>query len=96
MKKFCLIGLGTITKRYLKGIFESGICLLAVSDIDENAVSREYYSKYPFYSDYKEMISREHPDGVIISTPPKTHFEIASYCLENNVNVIIEKPVPFV
>ncbi len=93
MKKFCLIGLGTITKRYLKGISESGICLLAVSDIDENAVSREYYSKYPFYSDYKEMISREHPDGVIISTPPKTHFEIASYCLDNNVNVIIEKPV---
>lgn len=93
MERLCLIGLGTITKRYLKGLSECNKKIIAVCDSDKMAVSREYYSEYPYYSDYKKMLAENRADGVIISTPPKSHFEIANYCLENNVNVIIEKPV---
>ena len=93
MERLCLIGLGTITKRYLKGLAECNKKIIAVCDSDKNAVSRECYSEYPYYEDYKKMLAENSIDGVIISTPPKSHFEIADYCLENNVNVIIEKPV---
>lgn len=93
-RRACLIGLGLITQRYLAGLSQSSFFrLCAVADINENAVSREHYSQYPFYSDYKEMLSAQKPDYVIISTPPESHYAIASYCLEAGVNVVIEKPV---
>lgn len=93
MKKVGIIGLGTITEYYLAGLKNSNILeLTAVCDTLINSVSKKYYEEYPFYLDYKEMISKEGLDYIIISTPPKSHFEIAKYALENNVNVIVEKP----
>ena len=93
-KKTCLIGLGLITQRYIQGLEKAPLLSIrAVSDIDENAVSRKLYGEYPFYSDYKQMIKNESTEYVIISTPPQSHFEIARFCLECGVNVIIEKPV---
>jgi predicted dehydrogenase len=32
-------------------------------------------------------------DGVIISTPPETHYGIAKDCLENGLHVLVEKPL---
>ena len=29
----------------------------------------------------------------MIATPPSTHFEIAKLCLENNIHVLVEKPM---
>lgn len=93
-KKTCMIGLGLITQRYIKGLDESSyLNICAVSDINENAVSRPMYDRYPFYNDYKQMIAQVKPEYAIISTPPESHFEIASFCLENGVNIVIEKPV---
>lgn len=93
MKKVGIIGLGTITEYYLEGLKNSKILeLTAVCDTLINSVSKKYYEEYPFYLDYKEMIEKECLDYIIISTPPKSHFEIAKHALENNVNVIVEKP----
>ena len=93
MKKVGIIGLGTITEYYLAGLECSKVLkLTSVCDTLINSVSKKYYEEYPFYLDYKEMIKSEKLDYIIISTPPKSHFEIAKYALENNVNVIVEKP----
>lgn len=93
-KIVCLIGLGRIAQRYVTGLAESAaLRLCAVADVNENAIGRESYSQYPFYTDYKEMLAAKKPDYVIISTPPATHFEIASYCLSRGINIIVEKPV---
>lgn len=35
----------------------------------------------------------ERPDGVVICTPPETHIEIASYAIDRNIPVMIEKPL---
>ncbi|MBR5774605.1 MAG: Gfo/Idh/MocA family oxidoreductase, partial [Clostridia bacterium] len=92
-KRVCLIGLGTITQRYISGLTSSdALELVAVSDINESAVARKCYENYPFYRDYKLMISDQKPDYVIISTPPEGHFDIAQYCLNNDIGIIIEKP----
>lgn len=93
MKKAVLIGLGTITAHYRAGIDASSVCeLVGTADINELASSRELYGTYPFYTDYKEMLSAREPELAIISTPPETHGEIAGYCLRHGVGVLIEKP----
>ena len=94
MKKACLIGLGFITQKYMLGLPKSSFLdLCAISDINENATGRPFYADYPFYLDYKQMLAEQKPAYVIISTPPERHFEIAAYCLQNGVNVLMEKPI---
>lgn len=92
-KKACLIGLGQITQSYIAGLAVSELGLCAVADTNESAVSRSMYAEYPFYADYRMMLATEKPEYAIISTPPQSHFEIAKYCLEQGVGIIIEKPV---
>lgn len=93
MKTICLIGLGTISKNYLEGITASDYFeLKAVADVCSSALSRKIFNDYAFFNDYKKMIADIKPDYVLIATPPETHFEIASYALNNGVNVIVEKP----
>ena len=93
MKKAGLIGLGTITKNYKPGLEKSGsIGLCAVCDRTKEASSVKYYEEYPFYADYRELIQKERPDLVIISTPPALHYDMAHYALERGVGVLVEKP----
>src|SRR5580658_1853229 len=44
-------------------------------------------------NNWKILIDDNIPDFVIISTPPQSHIEIAIYALEQNIPVIIEKPL---
>ena len=41
---------------------------------------------------WKKLIEKN-PDGVIISTPPQSHIEIAKFSLERNIPTMIEKPL---
>lgn len=43
-------------------------------------------------NNWKNLID-EKPDGAIIATPPDSHVDIALYCLERDIPVIIEKPL---
>lgn len=93
MKKIGIIGLGVISKNYLRALQASPhFSLTAVSDVNENAVSRALYQDYPFYTDYLTMIENEGLDFVLIATPPATHYEIAKACMGRKVNIIMEKP----
>ena len=93
MKKTGIIGLGTITKHYLEGLEESKLLdVTATCDLLQRAPSRKQFFDFEFYTDYKEMIANEDLDYVVISTPPASHYEIASYALTQGLNVIMEKP----
>ncbi len=93
MKRIALIGLGTISKYYKKGLENSPFFrLVATADLSENANARAVYQDYAFYLDYKQMEREQKPDYALIATPPSTHFQIAEYFLEKGVNVIVEKP----
>ncbi len=94
MIKVGIIGMGTISRHYLRGIKESKeLNLVAVCDKNENYATKELYGEYKYYAEYLSMIKGESLDCVIISTPPATHYQIAKECLTAGVNVIIEKPV---
>lgn len=92
MMNIAVIGLGTICEHYIKA-FNSldKYHVIATCDLNENAICRHYFS-CPFYRDYHELINVEGLDLVLISTPPKSHVEIASFFLENKIGVLVEKP----
>ncbi len=66
----------------------------ALCDIDpeKEALCREKYPEYPFYKDWKEMVASGNVDAVITTVPHYLHTEIAIYCLEHGMNVLVEKP----
>jgi len=44
-------------------------------------------------SDLKEIIKQKDIKYVIISTEPKAHFAYAKFFLENNINILMDKPI---
>ena len=69
--------------------------LVAVADLDQSRL-QHMQTRYPqikyITQDYHELFQYG-LDAVVISTPPQTHFAIARDCLENNLHVLIEKPL---
>lgn len=66
----------------------------ALCDIDpaKEAMCKEKYPDVPFYKDWKEMVASGNVDAVITTVPHYLHHEIAIYCLEHGMNVLVEKP----
>ena len=66
---------------------------IALADPSQDRL-REMAAKYaPVHTveNYEELLGKV--DGVLIATPPKFHFPIAKFFLENNVPVLCEKPL---
>ncbi|MGI6594352.1 MAG: Gfo/Idh/MocA family protein [Christensenellales bacterium] len=95
--RFGVIGIGRMGSRHAFNLargFVRGVKLVAVCDILSKALERsKKYTKAKKYSCYKEMIENEKLDGVIIATEHYPHGEIARYCIEQKVHVLIEKPL---
>lgn len=66
----------------------------ALCDIDpaKKQLCEEKYPEYPFYEDWKDMVNSGDVDAVITTVPHYLHTEIAIYCLERGMNVLVEKP----
>lgn len=92
-KKIGIIGLGHISEKYKLGLEQSPFfSLTSVCDISPHAENIGLYHQYPFYQDYETMIKNEKLDYVLISTPPRLHYEMALSCLEKGCHVLLEKP----
>jgi len=67
----------------------------AVADLDwptlEGIVSR-HPQVANFTDDFKDLFEMD-LDAVVVSTPPETHFEIVRACLEQGLDVLVEKPL---
>lgn len=99
--KYALIGCGRIATNHVKAVLNNGLEFVAACDIvPENIES--LLAKHDLqndksiarYTDYKKMIA-EHPELelVAIATSSGNHAEIALYCIDNGIHVIIEKPM---
>lgn len=99
--KYALIGCGRIATNHVKAVLSNGLEFVAACDVELRKID-ELLAKHELqgnteiarYADYKQMIS-EHPELelVAIATSSGAHAEIALYCIENGINVIIEKPM---
>lgn len=88
-----VIGVGYLGKFHAaKYAAMSGATLVGISDLDET-VGRQLAAQFNtrFYRDYREMLDR--CEAVSIVVPTNRHYEVASYCLERGVDVMIEKPM---
>lgn len=97
--KYALIGCGRIAVNHIKAVVENNIDMVAACDIklekiDQIVEKTKYNKDFKKYSDYKKMIDENLDlDFVSIATESGIHAEIALYCIENGINVIIEKPM---
>lgn len=98
--KYALIGCGRIATNHIKAVINNGLDLIAVCDVqpehmetllakhnlqDQQGIKR--------YIDYHKMIEENELDLVGIATESGIHAEIALYCIDHGINVIIEKPM---
>lgn len=98
--KYALIGCGRISTNHIKAVLNNGLELAAVCDIipahmEELLVKHDLQNddKIKKYTDYKEMIEQIQPELVSIATESGIHAEIALFCIDHGVHVIIEKPM---
>lgn len=99
--KYALIGCGRISTNHIKAAVANKFEIVAVCDVVEERM-HDVLAKHDLekdasvarYTDYKKMIA-EHSDIELISiaTESGKHAEIALYCIESGINVIIEKPM---
>lgn len=97
MKKYKVgvIGAGNMGNNHIRVYSElPEVDLVAMSDVNPD-LFEELYDKYHIrtYKDYKKMIDTEKLDIVSICVPTNLHHEVAKYCLEKKINVLLEKPI---
>ena len=93
--KVGLIGYGYWGPNLARNFYELPTSeLIAISDQKDDQLKRAQ-SKYPevrLATDYRELFKMG-LDAVVVSTPPKTHFQIAKDCLQHDLHVLAEKPL---
>jgi predicted dehydrogenase len=97
--KYAIIGCGRIATNHISAVLNNGLDLVAACDIKpeqiENLLAKHLNndSSIKRYSDYKKMIDENELELVGIATESGIHAEIALYCIDHGINVIIEKPM---
>ena len=97
--KYALIGCGRISTNHVKAVINNNLEFVAVCDVVPEHME-EVLAKHDLqndtsikrYTDYKKLVEENELDLVGIATESGIHAEIALYCIEHNINVIIEKP----
>lgn len=98
--KYALIGCGRIATNHIKAVINSNLEFVSVCDLIpeqmENLLEKHDLNKdltIKRYTDYRQMIEENKIDLIGIATESGVHAEIALYCIEHGINLIIEKPI---
>lgn len=95
MLKSAVIGVGAMGKNHARILSDMTHAeLVAVSDVDSELaqkVAERYCCRH--YNNYKKLIDEEKPDLVCIVVPTKVHFEVAMYCIDKGIHILLEKPI---
>lgn len=92
--KIAIIGAGSLsTKRIYPNIGAAGGNLVGICDLDREKAERNARRfGGTVYTNFKEMIATESPDGIIICIGPEAHAELAPQVLDLGLPVYTEKP----
>ena len=95
MLKAAIVGCGKIAESHVSQMGRIDGCeIVGVCD-REPLMAQQLYERFPVkqhFSDLPVMLDKAKPDVVHICTPPESHFDIATICLESGVHVYVEKP----
>ncbi len=88
-----LIGVGSWGINYVKTIEKIDESILKIIAC-KNLKNKPYLKKkYNVSDNWHDVTRSTNIEGIIIATPPKSHFEIAKEAIQNKKSIIIEKPV---
>ena len=98
--KYALIGCGRISINHIKAAINNQLEIAAVCDVLPEHME-VLLARYELqndmsilrYTDYRSMIQEVKPDLVSMATESGIHAEIALFCIDHGVHVIIEKPM---
>ena len=98
--KYAIIGCGRIAINHVQAVLNNELEFVAACDINQNQIDNLILKcnlnndfRIKRYTDYKHMIDENKIDLIGIATESGIHAEIALYCIEHGINVIIEKPM---
>ena len=98
--RYALIGCGRIATNHITAAINNKLEIAAICDIvpsqmdtllKKHELQNDVHIKK--YVNYQKMLKEVKPELVSIATESGIHAEIALYCIENGVHVIIEKPI---
>ena len=98
--KYALVGCGRIATNHVKAVLNNSLEFVAVCDVIPEHME-ELLAKHDLQNDtsikrytyYKKMIEENEIELVGIATESGLHAEIALYCIDHGINLIIEKPM---
>lgn len=98
--KYALIGCGRIAANHIKAVQNNNLELTAVCDIIPEHMEQllekhdlHHHTSIKRYTDYKKLIQENDIQLVGIATESGSHAQIALYCIDHGIHVIIEKPM---
>lgn len=98
--KYAIIGCGRIAINHIKAVLNNQLEFVAACDTDPIKIDKllEKYNlnrnqSIKWYTDYHKMVKENELDLIAIATESGIHAEIALFCIENEINCIIEKPI---
>ncbi len=95
-----VVGLGMYVEiahmpTYFQSRYSKDIDVVALCDVSEERL-KEWQDRYDVkagYADYRQMLTREDLDAVVVVTPDHLHTEITCAALEAGCDVLVEKPL---
>ena len=91
-----IAGFGRLARDYYLPAFRTieGARLVAVADPlpESRAAAAERLPSVDVYPDHPAMLGRANLDGILVATPPSSHFEIWNHAAAESVAVFMEKP----
>ncbi len=94
MLNIVVIGYGSWGKWHAEKVANnSSVHLHSIVDIDTISLecAKKKYPNTSLYTSYREL-PFHNINAAIIATPATTHYELASFFLDNNIHVLCEKP----
>lgn len=96
MIKIGVIGCGYWGPNLIRNLSELDSCrLVSVCDTREDRLGyiRKKFNGIHTTANYREILESGDIDGVVIATPPTTHFSLAKEALLSGKDVMVEKPL---
>ncbi len=95
MAKLGLLGCGAWGFNYIHTLYSiPEVTIQSICDINEDSLRKvkKIYPNLRITTNYQELLNDASLDGVIIATPPHSHYSMASDFLSQNKAVLVEKP----
>ena len=90
------VGVGYWGPNLLRNLIDNPKCKL-MSVVDLSDERRKYvseaFSGIKVTDSLEEVLNDKRIDAIVISTPVKTHYDIALKCIKSGKNVLVEKPM---